>query len=74
MWSAETRSMSMACWATPRKKFPPPTTMPISQPSAWTAASSTATLWMKTASMPKPVPAARASPESLRRIPCTCQE
>ena len=30
MWSAATRSMSMACWATPRKKFPPPTTMPIS--------------------------------------------
>ena len=24
--------MSMACWATPRKKFPPPTTIPI-----WTA-------------------------------------
>ena len=38
MWSAATRSMSMACWATPRKKLPPPTTMPISQPSAWTAA------------------------------------
>ena len=30
MWSAATRSMSMACWATPRKKLPPPTTMPIS--------------------------------------------
>ena len=39
MWSAATRSMSMACWATPRKKFPPPTTMPISHPRAWTAAS-----------------------------------
>ena len=38
MWSAATRSMWMACSATPRKKLPPPTTMPISQPSAWTSA------------------------------------
>src|SRR6201997_562618 len=67
MWSAATRSMSMACWATPRKKLPPPTTMPISQPRAWTAAISAAILWMKTASMPKPLPAAKASPEILRR-------
>src|ERR1700677_1428609 len=68
MWSAATRSMSMACWATPRKKLPPPTTMPIWQPRAWTAAISAAILWMKMASMPKPLPAAKASPEILRRI------
>src|ERR1700722_14141187 len=68
MWSAATRSMSMACWATPRKKLPPPTTMPIWQPRACTAAISAAILWMKMASMPKPLPAAKASPEILRRI------
>src|SRR5271168_3702428 len=41
--------------------------MPIWQPRACTAAISAAILWMKMASMPKPLPAARASPEILRR-------
>src|ERR1700679_3161259 len=67
MWSAATRSMWMACSATPRKKLPPPTTIPIWQPDRAASAISWATALTNTASTPKPRPAARASPESFNR-------
>src|SRR5215469_12126727 len=68
IWSAETRSISFACCATPRKKFPPPTTMAICTPSLCTSPISPATSWIRAVSTPKPWFAARASPDNLSKI------
>src|ERR1700756_1785208 len=68
MWSAETRSISRACSATPRKKLPPPTTRAISTPSLWTSLISAAIAWMRLVSTPNPLSPARASPESLSKM------
>src|SRR5579864_6355708 len=59
--------MSLACCATPRKKFPPPTTMANCTPSLWTSLSSAAIPWMRAVSTPKPWLAASASPDNLSR-------
>src|SRR5579884_322653 len=65
MWSAETRSISFA-WVTPRKKLPPPTTIPPSTPGSRTPAISPAISCTRPPSTPKPRPAASASPESFK--------
>src|SRR5258708_4668876 len=59
--------MSRACWATPRKMLPPPTTIAICAPSLSASASSSAISCTRCDSRPKPCVPARASPESLRR-------
>src|SRR5580700_6560840 len=68
MWSAATRSISMAAAATPRKKFPPPTTRPIWTPVPATSAISAARLFTRSGSTPKAPPPASASPLSLRTM------
>src|SRR5579875_3897324 len=66
--SALTRSISRAWLATPRKKLPPPTTMPTSTPIALISAISPVTAATRSASRPKPRSPANASPDSLRTI------
>src|SRR5882757_11184854 len=58
----------MAAAATPRKKLPPPTTMPIWTPVLATSAISAARLLTRSGSMPKAPPPASASPLSLRTM------
>src|SRR3989442_7373703 len=53
---------------TPRKMWPPPTTMAISTPSLWTATISSAMLASVSASMPVRRPPIKASPESFSRM------
>src|SRR5580698_3249501 len=68
MLSALTRSIFLACSETPRKKFPPPTTTPISTPRACTSANSPVISATLTASRPKPCGPANASPDSFRTM------
>src|SRR5262245_41749546 len=67
MWSAATRSMPRPLAASPRKLFPPPTTIPICTPIACTTRISSASLPMTCASMPWPRSPARISPLSFNR-------
>src|SRR5258706_4711902 len=60
--------MSRACCATPRKIFPPPTTMAICAPILSASASSSAISCTRWDSRPKPCVPARASPDSLSRM------
>src|SRR5216684_3088326 len=60
--------MLRAAAATPRKKFPPPTTRPICTPVRATSATSTASASTRDASMPKEPSPASTSPEIFSRM------
>src|SRR5580704_17253191 len=68
IWSAATRSVFCAAAATPRKKFPPPTTRPICTPLRATSATSDARAATRDASTPKDPSPASTSPLILRRM------
>src|SRR5262245_18718948 len=60
--------MPRALAARPRKMVPPPSTMPVRMPMAWTSRISPASRPITTSSIPCPPGPARISPLSLRRI------
>ena len=67
IWSAATRSMSLAA-AIPRKMLPPPITMAVSTLVSWTSRISRAISEARLGSTPKPWLPPRASPLSFKRI------
>src|SRR5579883_2581203 len=67
IWSAATRSICLACSATPRKKLPPPSTKAISTCNARRLTISSAIAPSRWGSMPNSRLPASASPESLSR-------
>src|SRR5205085_8328377 len=68
IWSAATRSISRAAAATPRKKFPPPTTNPICTCARATSAISHESALTRSASIPKDPSPASTSPEIFSKM------